>query len=150
MPKIIDFEFSYMDELETIFLENTPHYFDPKEWQDFINYILHKHATYFAMMDSKTRKIVGAGGYHLVDNSLARLSWDFISAKHQKKGFGKLIIEHCLKIIKETTNILKIEVWTSQFATSFYSKFGFKTIEHQKDFWSKNIDLYKMILVLKE
>lgn len=122
---------------------NIPKYFAPEEEQDLIDY-LDKHIySYFVIL--LHNEIVGAGGFNISeDKTTGILSWDFFHPEHQGAGLGTTFTLYRIKKLKEIKTITKIMVRTSQLAYKFYQKFGFETQEIVKDYWGKDLDLYRM------
>lgn len=122
---------------------NIPKYFAPEEEQDLIDY-LDKHIySYFVIL--LHNEIIGTGGFNISeDKTTGILSWDFFHPKHQGFGLGTILTRHRIEKIKEIKTITKIMVRTSQLTYKFYQKFGFETQEIVKDYWGKDLDLYRM------
>lgn len=122
---------------------NTPHYFDPSEEKYFNYYLDDKVEEYFVY--EYNSEIIGAGGinYFPVEN-LARLSWDMIDPRSQGNGIGTKLMQHRIKRLNTNLNVELIVVRTTQLTYKFYEKMGFQLEKVEKDFWSKNFDLYQM------
>ncbi|MEM7551278.1 MAG: GNAT family N-acetyltransferase [Bacteroidota bacterium] len=126
-----------------IFRLNTPSFFAPPEIKDLKEYLDQHQGTYCVL--EYNSKIAGSGGYHIPDERTGRLSWFFFNPELQGHGLGKAIVKHCLEELQiNHPNLESVEVWTSQYAEGFFSKFGFKTIRIEEDHWAKRIDLYLM------
>lgn len=134
-------------QLIKLFELNTPAYFDPSEQAEFEDFLQSDPANYFVVEESD--KILGCGGFDVLENgSLGRLAWDFLHPDAQGKGYGSQLINHCLEELKSIGTIKTIDVRTSQFAYTFYARFGFELIEIEDDYWAKGFDLYYMKLVI--
>lgn len=129
-------------EVKSVFIEHIPEEFAPHELGELESYLKEKAGTYFVLLDKG--KIVGAGGYHIEEPGLARLSWYFICKKNHGKGVGRRLVQHALNRISELQEIKKICVWTSQRAAKFFEKFDFKVVRTEKDYWAEGLDLYLM------
>lgn len=128
-----------------IFRMNVPQYFDTTEEPDLVNYLKENWETYFVV--ELKGKIIGAGGHYYPHPGVGRLSWDFFDPTHHNNGWGRKLINHSLAEIRKKKHVKRIEVWTSQHAHQFYSKFGFGVHRVEKDFWARGLDLYHMEMI---
>jgi ribosomal protein S18 acetylase RimI-like enzyme len=129
------------EELSKMFMLNVPLYFA----EDEINY-LKKHLENYGetyCVACLNKGIVGAGGYYFKKNGEARLSWFFTHPEYQNQGVGKSLVINAISHIKKS-GIIDIEVWTSQYASDFFSKFGFNPTKTVEDYWAPGIHLHKM------
>jgi len=72
-----------------------------------------------------------------------------IKKRSQGKGYGSLLLNKTLSILKEYSNIKKVilNVKTTNFkAINLYKKFGFKIVEEIKDYYRRNESAYLMEL----
>ena len=123
--------------------KNTPEYFDSSEEKDFKNYLENEVEKYFVYEINS--EIIGAGGInYFVEEKLARISWDIIDPNSQGKGIGKELTQYRINHLKRNLNIEFIIVRTTQLVYKFYEKLGFELEKIEKNFWSKNFDLYQM------
>lgn len=130
-----------------IFDELCPEYFAQEEKQDLIEYLSHKREAYFVVQENNSKKIVGSGGFNLIENnSIARLSWDMIHPNFHGQKLGTFLINFRISKLRLLSNQLKITVRTSQMAYKFYASCGFLLKEIEKDYWAKGFDLYYMEL----
>lgn len=128
-----------------LFRLNTPDYFSVDEEKDLIYYLEHEIELYFVL--EVEDKIVGSGGLNFSDNeSLAKISWDFLHPDYQRKSLGTKLLKHRLDLLETMKKVKTITVRTSQLAYPFYEKSGFKLKEVVKDYWAKGFDLYRMEL----
>lgn len=122
---------------------NTPYFFDPSEEKDFVAYLEKEIEDYFVV--DLNGEIIGAGGInYFPEERIARISWDIIHPNSQGKGIGKSLLEYRIKHLKQNTKVDSIVVRTSQLAYRFYEKAGFDLKKVEKDYWTKNYDLYLM------
>ncbi|ALM48726.1 GNAT family acetyltransferase [Flavobacterium psychrophilum] len=125
---------------------NTPNYFSIEEEADLNDYLDNQIDIYYVVEDNGL--LIGSGGINITeDRKTARISWDIVHPDYQGKGIGQLLTHYRIRKIKEMNGIEKISVRTSQFASKFYEKFGFKLLEVVKDYWAKGIDMYRMELM---
>lgn len=122
---------------------NTPAYFAPEEESALMYYLDHEIEQYFVL--EANNKVVGCGGINFAENkTVGKISWDIIHPGLQGKGFGSLLLNHRLDILKSTNGIKRITVRTSQVAYRFYERSGFVLTEKVKDYWAEGFDLYSM------
>ena len=126
-----------------IFRLNTPKFFHRDEESDFSSY-LDRHAASFFVVEHQGQ-IVGCGGFHLVGEGAAgRISWTFLHPGHQGLGLGAELVHHCLLQLRSMPSVKRIIVLTSQYASAFFYKFGFRVEEIKKDYWAEGMDLHWM------
>jgi ribosomal-protein-alanine N-acetyltransferase len=124
---------------------NTPTYFSLEEINEFSEYLDSKIDRYFVIKTGNI--IVGCGGINYsTDRTIGKLSWDILHPNFQRQGFGTLLLNYRLGILKNDTSVIKITVRTSQLAYKFYEKSGFKLTNIVKDYWADGFDLYQMDL----
>ena len=133
-----DFKF-----LSKIFSLNIPKYFDKKELNDFKKYFNSKNLESYFIIESQG-KVVGGGGYAYENVKTARICWLFIDPNYHGFGFGKKLVNYCIKILKNNRRLNVIEVETSNLTYKFYEKLNFKIEYIKKDYWPNNDDLYFM------
>ena len=133
-----DFKF-----LSKIFLLNVPKYFDKKELDDFKKYFNSKNLESYFIIESQGN-VVGGGGYAYENMKTARICWLFIDPNYHGFGFGKKLVNYCIKILKNNRKLNVIEVETSNLTYKFYEKLNFKIEYIKKDYWPNNDDLYFM------
>lgn len=128
---------------------NTPKYFAPSEEKDFEIYLDDELEDYFVV--EVGNEVIGCGGINYsYPSKEAFISWDLIHPDHHFKGFGNKLLDHRIRLIKNNKKINTIIVRTSQHTDKFYEKGGFKLEFTKKDFWAEGIDLYHMILPIKD
>jgi N-acetylglutamate synthase-like GNAT family acetyltransferase len=131
------------DTLIEIFKLNTPRYFDPKEVNDFIEYLENYSDTYLTL--EHEGKIVGGTGYYVKESDKSgRITWIFFHPDYSGLGLGRQAVEYCLTTLKQNPKVEKFVVTTSQLANKFFEKFGYKLTKTEKDFWGHGLDLYEM------
>ena len=133
-----DFKF-----LSKIFSLNVPKYFDKNELNDFKKYFNSKNLESYFIIESQG-KVVGGGGYAYENMKTARICWLFIGPNYHGFGFGKKLVNYCIKILKNNRRLNVIEVETSNLTFKFYEKLNFKIEYIKKDYWPNNDDLYFM------
>jgi len=129
--------------LSKIFSLNIPKYFDKKELYDFKKYFNSKNLKSYFIIESQG-KVVGGGGYSYENMKTARICWLFIDPNYHGLGFGKKLVNYCIKILKNNRRLNVIEVATSNLTYKFYEKLNFKIEYIKKDYLPNNDDLYFM------
>lgn len=76
---------------------------------------------------------------------MARIAWDIIDSKFQRKGIGKqLVLYRITHLQKLYPPIEIIIVRTSQIVYTFYEIFGFEVDRIEMNFWATGFHLYQM------
>lgn len=123
---------------------NIPAYFAPEEAEAFEDYLLTKREDYF-VLETAGGEVMACGGINwLDDSSEARLSWDMVHPEAHGKGYGTMLVNHRLGIVKTKTGIKRIVVRTSQLAFGFYTRCGFVLKEIVHHYWAPGYHLYFM------
>ena len=124
---------------------NTPTYFAASEQEDFEEY-LDKHSDNYYVIEVN-EQIISCGGYNYdEDSTIGKLSWYIVHPNYQGKGYGKQIVQYCIKALKAQPSVKMISVRTSQLVYPFFEKLGFELKKVEKDYWAKGFDLYQMEL----
>jgi len=140
----------YLQDLREIFFLNIPHYFYAEEWCGFYGFLhsdLNDNSVYDVCVFNN--QVVGSGGIVLQNEKTVVFTRGMIHASHHKTGFCKHVLDHRLALACEMFPTKQIELSTTQHSFGFFEKYKFVTIERQNDFWSKGLDLCKMILPKK-
>ncbi|MCT4639464.1 MAG: GNAT family N-acetyltransferase [Bacteroidales bacterium] len=146
---IREYRVSDREELLDVFKLNIPKYFDPKEVDDFLEYLDDHGDTYLTI--EKDNKIVGGVGYIFNDSDKSgQITWIFLHPEYTDHGLGKQAVEHCITLLKSNSEIVKLVVTTSQLAFRFFEKFGFNLIRTEKDYWGSGLDLFLMEIQLND
>ena len=123
---------------------NVPKYFAESEIVDLDNYLDHEIDKYYVLVFEN--QIIGAGGINFEENNtIGKISWDFIHPNFQGIGAGTKLLEYRLEILKSMNEIKTISVRTSQLVYKFYQKNGFVLKEVKNDYWAQGFDLYNMV-----
>jgi predicted GNAT family N-acyltransferase len=134
-----------------IFKSNIPLYFAEEELPFFINFIDNLDCPYSVILSNNV--IVGCGGIGLNKSrkpatiDTVSMCWGMVDNKYHKHGFGKKLLEFRIQQSKELYPNVKIALGTTQHTFQFFEKYGFKTVEFQKDYWAQGLDLHQMELV---
>ena len=131
-----------------IFDQNVPQYFGEEERADYEGFLDELPGQYFVLEHDGA--VVGCGGYIglIEEDNIAILSWGMIAPDYQKKGYGQLLLDRRLELVKCIPEITSIILNTSQHTAPFFEQYGFKTEEIIKDGCAKGLDDYEMVLTL--
>jgi GNAT superfamily N-acetyltransferase len=122
---------------------NVPLYFSEREIGELDAYLDHEREWYYVV--ETDGHLAGCGGINLMpDGKEARLSWDYFHPDHQGKGFGRALVQHRIKVIRQMPGINTISVRTAQRTYQFYAKNGFDWIAYAPDYWDPGYDLYHL------
>jgi N-acetylglutamate synthase-like GNAT family acetyltransferase len=122
---------------------HVPASFAETEIQDFENYLNFELEHYFVIQDHEL--ILACGGINFKGTTdQAWLSWDIVHPNFQSKGLGIMLVNHRIELVKRMPQIHTLWVRTSQTASKFYEKKGFKILKLVPDFWAKGFDLVEM------
>lgn len=122
---------------------NTPEYFAPEEEADFVSYLDNEIEDYFVV--EQNEEIVGCGGVNYAENrSVGIISWGMIRPELHGNRIGTVLLQYRLDFLKNTENVKRITVRTSQLTYRFYEKNGFRLVDTKKDFWADGLDLCYM------
>ena len=127
--------------LLAIFDLNVPLFFAEHEREDLAAYLDEFGDTYFIVQIND--QILGGAGYIIQENT-ASVTWIFFHPNHTGKGLGAGVMTQLLEFFNTKSRITKLGVRTSQFAHTFFERFGYKTIRIEKNYWADGFDLYEM------
>ena len=150
-PKIVKYSASNFDQCVNIFKSNVPEYFAQDELSEFQDYLNNISKTINGWTDSffileLDKKLVGYAGIGLnKSKKKATLSWGMVDKNYHRKGFGTLLTNYRLNLLKSVNLNLKISLDTSQYSYLFYEKFGFKIVDIEYDGYEKGMHKYYMI-----
>ncbi len=137
--------------LQMAFQQNIPTYYDAEEMEAFASYLrellLNPNQKYFTVRADG--KIVGGGGYFVEPAmQVAGINWLFFGEAGRGVGAGKKLIGYLVTAVRNTPGAARLKVATSQKASGFFEKFGFKTTRTEKEFWGPGLDLHEMWIAL--
>jgi ribosomal protein S18 acetylase RimI-like enzyme len=147
VKKILPFDSVYKEELRNIFLLNTPDYFAVKELDDFEKY-LHKNSHNYFVLQTQYGIIGGCGYKVSMAARKSNISWIFVHPSFKGQGYGHLLVNYCINLLKRSKDLFIIEVNTSQHAFKFFEIFGFTIVKIERDFWAESLDLYQMRMMV--
>ena len=131
-----------------------PEYFAKDELSDFQKYLKNISKIKDGWNDSffilnRDKKIVGCAGIGInKSKKIASLSWGMVDINYHRNGFGTLLTNYRLNLLKSVNLNLEISLDTSQYSYLFYEKFGFKIVDIEHDGYEKGMHKYYMIHAL--
>lgn len=141
--QIRTFEEKDIPQLLDLIKLHVPASFAETEIQDFEEYLKFEIEHYFVIQVNEM--LVACGGINFKGTTdQSWLSWDIVHPEFQSKGLGSMLLNHRIEVLKRMTQIQTLWVRTSQTASKFYEKNGFKILRHVPDFWAKGFDLVEM------
>ncbi len=147
MPTIRPYDPADKPALLALFDENTPPYFALHERDVFSGFLDEPQGEYLVVLRDQT--IVACGGYWIVPGApFAALSWLIVARQSQRQGYGRLLVETCLRDLRALERVEQVILETSQYSTSFFEKFGFSISGIQEDGFGQGLDIYSMVLDL--
>ena len=150
-PKIVKYSVCDFDNCVNIFKSNIPEYFAKNELSEFKDYLNNISKTTNGWTDSffileLDKKLVGCAGIGLnKSKKIASLSWGMVDINYHRNGFGTLLTNYRLNLLKSVNLNLEISLDTSQYSYLFYEKFGFKIVDIENDGYKKGMHKYYMI-----
>ena len=129
---------------------NTPHFFDPSEEKEFLEYLQQDSENYFIIEEANN--VIGSGGfnYGFDHGKTARISWGIVHPDWHGKKVGKKLTQFRISEIKKRPEVEKIIVRTTKVVHGFYQKQGFELEKIVKDYWAPGFDLYQMKMIVRE
>ncbi len=125
-----------------IFDSNTPHFFAPAERPGFERFLDNPQCTYFVMEHES--ELIGCGGFDIARGATPELVWGMVHAAHHGQGLGRYLLLFRLREIGRAGNFATVEVATSQMASGFFLKQGFRLGEIVPDGWAPGYDRVQM------
>ena len=136
------------------FLSNVPTFFTVAEIDLFeqfldkqINAVTREENVYFYTV-VYNGQVVGCGGFGDKQNtSKLTFIWGLIHADFHKKGLGEKLLNYRIQEIKRIFPSFELCLDTSQHCYGFFEKFGFKTTQITKDYYTVGMHRYDMVYV---
>lgn len=130
------------------FKSNIPKFFAPHELVDFEDWLRHVEQQnehyYIAELDGE---VIACGGFSIYpDKKLATMAWGLVHNSLHKKGIGKALLLHRIKMIRSVHPQCTIGLDTTQHSFPFFEKLGFVTTKITKDSYGEGLDRYDMEL----
>ena len=125
------------------FRSNIPEYFAEKEIPGFIDSLNHPNDLFEVVL--LNGHVIGLGGIWVSkERKEARLCFGIIHKNHQKRGYGKLLLERRLKRIIDYGFVTRITHETGEGTYRFFERYGFEVVRIDKDPENIGIDFYQM------
>lgn len=142
------YEAQYKELCLAAFDSNTPKFFDTSERESYANYLdAYAHEYYWCVFQGE--EMLGAGGYYLKPDGIARLVWGLIETTKHRQGFGRELLNFRLQEIAKHPDVHAIQLDTSQHNPRFFNRFGFVEKDYKPDFYGPGLHSYEMELELK-
>jgi predicted GNAT family N-acyltransferase len=156
---IREFALADKEECTEAFKSNVPDYFTEDEISDFERF-LDNYSVRFTEINTLRRtyyytvllqnKIIGCGGFgDKENNEVISLAWGLIHKHYHKKGLGEKLLLFRLEKLKNLSASSQVVIDTTQHTYTFFEKFGFVTTKITKNFYTKGMHRYDMILNTK-
>jgi N-acetylglutamate synthase-like GNAT family acetyltransferase len=132
------------------FKTNVPKYFTEKEIEDFDFFLTRiekgdEQMHYYVVVYEQ--KIIGCGGFgEKDDHKVISLAWGLIHKDYHKKGLGKKLLLYRMEQIKKLSPEYSIIIDTTQYAYTFFEKFGFYTTKITSNYYAIGMHRYDMLL----
>ena len=131
-----------------IFESNTPVYFASSERAEFAAFLDAASANYL-VLEITSGVIVGCGGYYVKSSGVAGLAWGMVDRAWHKRGFGRMLLEARLALLRRFPDAAVVCVNTSQSSRGFFERFGFRPVRIVPDGFAPGIDRVEEELALR-
>ena len=105
-----------------VFDGNTPDYFAPFERTEFATYLDTASVNYLVL--ETAGEIIGCGGYYVKSAGVAGLAWGMVDRAWHKRGFGRILLEARLALLRRSSDAELVHVNTSQNSRGFFESFA--------------------------
>jgi GNAT superfamily N-acetyltransferase len=132
-----------------IFDGNTPDYFAPFERTEFAAYLDTASVNYL-VLETTTGVIIGCGGYYVKSTGgVAGLAWGMVDRVWHKRGFGRVLLEARLALLRRSPDAELVRVNTSQSSLGFFERCGFRVVRVVPSGYAPGIDRVESELGLR-
>jgi len=132
-----------------IFDGNTPDFFAPFERAEFAAYLDTASANYL-VLETATGVIIGCGGYYVKPvGGVAGLAWGMVDRAWHKRGFGRVLLEARLALLRSSPDAELVRVNTSQNSRGFFERCGFRVLRVVPSGYAQGIDRVESELALR-
>jgi GNAT superfamily N-acetyltransferase len=132
-----------------IFDGNTPDYFAPSERAEFAAFLDAASVNYL-VLESATGVIIGCGGYYLKSaGGVAGLAWGMVDRAWHKRGFGRVLLDARLALLRCSPDAKLVRVNTSQNSRGFFERCGFRVVRVVPSGYAPGIDRVESELALR-
>jgi GNAT superfamily N-acetyltransferase len=132
-----------------IFDGNTPIYFAPSERADLAAF-LDTGSVNYLVLETAAGVIIGCGGYYVKPaGGVAGLAWGMVDHAWHKRGFGRVLLEARLALIRRSSDAELVRVNTSQNSRGFFERCGFRAVRVVPNGYAPGIDRVESELALR-
>ena len=132
-----------------IFDGNTPEFFAPSERTEFAAFLDAATENYL-VLESANGVIIGCGGYYVKSaGGIAGLAWGMVARAWHKRGFGRVLLEARLLLLRRSPDAALVRVSTSQHSRGFFERCGFRAVRVVPDGYAPGIDRVELDLALR-
>lgn len=135
--------------LLAIFDANTPRFFDPRERDQFVEFLDHPEGDFRVLRDDEGTTI-GCGGVVVDEDGTASLVWGMIDRPLQGVGYGWWMALVRLSWIAATPHARRVVLDTSQQTAGFYEKLGFTIFAVERDGYGPGLDRYDLEMIVDD
>jgi len=129
-----------------IFDSNIDPFFDPEEKQQFLTCLRDPaEMEHYYVIEDTDAGVVACGGFVQTSIGDVVLSWGMVERELHRKGVGRMLLEHRLKLIDRLFPGAKIRTDTSQYTEGFFKRYGFETQKVEPNAFGAGIDKVRML-----
>ncbi|MDD9891747.1 MAG: GNAT family N-acetyltransferase [Gammaproteobacteria bacterium] len=140
-----DYTGCYFEKCLELFELNCPAYFAEEEREDFKHFLRSQSGPYFLGFSNNTFVCCfGMSRHSEVDCSL---NWIMVHPDYQHGGYGAAMMSYFLDYVANL-GMQKVFIATSQYAKSFFEKYGAEQLDFIEDGWGKGMHRINMELNL--
>ncbi len=140
----------FIEDLKEIYkIEKSTFKFDSFS-KEFLKNLIYSNCLFLKLIEPNNEKIIKGYVILIKDEEYRFNLINFcIRKKDQGKGYGSILLERALEIVKQYTEInnviLNVKI-TNFKALNLYKKFGFEIVERIEDYYKQNESAYLMEL----
>lgn len=130
-----------------IMASNIPAFFAPEEKDEFAAFLDNAEHPYLVL--EFKGQIVGCGGYMINQARMeAGLNWGMIHDAFHGRGLGRWLLNARLDAIRESGQVARVVIDTSQHSAPFFARFGFVETTITPNGYGPGLDQVDMTLAL--
>lgn len=89
-------------------------------------------------------RLIGCGGLGLNENETVSLTWGLVHSAFHKQGFGQQLLAYRLQQSAVLFPQSPLRLDTTQYAVTFFEKYGFRTVDYKPDGYGPGLHRYDM------